>query len=115
MIRSKLSRRVARPIRDFLGGLVLFAALIGPGLAPTPHAGMGWLSNAAHARYDIVDPTYEIIEAAAAIPLPPEWMSFQPQMAAVLSLAAAFAAMVALNMWFVRHVRRAHASYRRRR
>lgn len=115
MTRAKLTRRIARPLRDFLGGLVLFGTLIAPGLMGPPQTGTGWLSNAAHARYDILDPAYDIIEATMMAPIPPEWVSFQPQLAAMLSLAAAFAALFAFNMWFLRHVKRVHASNRRRR
>lgn len=115
MTLPKISRSVAQVAGDFLAGLVLFAALVAPGLAGSPEPGTGWLSNAAHARYDLLDPTFDIIDAGMAVPVPPEWITFQPQVAALMSLALAFATLFAVNLWFARHVRRAHAAYRRRR
>ncbi len=100
MTHAKLARRLARPARDFLAGLLLFAGL----------SGSDWFASAAHARLFEVEPVEGMLEAVLALPT-----LSAVSLPALLCLGLSFALLVAVNMWLFRHLRQAHASYRRRR
>lgn len=110
MNRSKLMRRMAPAARDFLTGLLLFAGVAMSGLIDTAERGSGWLTTSAHARLFELEMLDGIVEAASIAPV----AAAQPQGLAMAVLALAFASLFAVNLWFARHIRRAHASYRRR-
>lgn len=100
MIDRKLDRdrsapRLARPVRDFLTGLLIFCVLAGAGvLQPTG----AWLTTSAQAEVA----TLAVAPAAAS---PHDVMT-------LICLALSFASLFTLNLWFARHVRQAHAAYR---
>lgn len=102
MKRSKLKRRLMRPFRDFMLGLGLFAAVAAPGVAghlcPSGpfggevHAG---LFRAGHAEgLPLSDPSQHLM--------------------LLIILGIVSASLFALNMWFIRHLRRAYRRPRRR-
>jgi hypothetical protein len=114
--QTKLARRMARPIRDFLLGLLLFAVVAGSGIVDMTPASHGWLTSAAHAsRLEIFEPADAMMQAVAAVEAPAAPGLRIAQISTLLSLALAFASLFAANLWFARHVQRAHATYRRRR
>ena len=113
---TKLKRRMARPARDFLAGMMMFTAVAFSGGIDLPPAGTSWISSAAHARLvpaEVPDPAL----AQFLVPAPRVELiaSRQQQLSALISLALAFSALFAANMWFARHLRHAHAAHRRRR
>lgn len=116
MSQGKLARRLRRPIRDFLFGLALFCAIAASGVADRSHRG-GLLAGAAHAGWleELVEaptgPDARAVQTAASGP----WSSASVphQVMIVISLATAFGLVFAVNLWFARHLRRAHAVYRR--
>lgn len=111
MIFPRVPRRLGRPVRDFLLGLALFVATAASGVIETMPSGTGWFASAAHARLFELAPSDVVLEAMLSGPV--SWGG--PQMLALASMAAAFASVFTLNMWLARHLRQAHASYRRRR
>ena len=117
MSQYNLARRLARPIRDFLAGLAVFCAIAVSGMDGTAPAGTGWISSAAHARIleldAAVDPSLApFLAQSTGLDFPAGGIH---QLLALASLAAAFATLVAFNLWFARHLRQVHASYRRQR
>ncbi len=118
MTRPKLVRRMARPARDFALGLLLFCAfavsgfadMTGPTLQFAGSAHAGWFDELP------ITATAEIQRAVgmAGARLEPAAGALR-QALAVMSLACAFALTVAVNLWFARHLRRAHAVYGRKR
>ncbi len=114
MTHIKLIRRYYRTARDFVVGLAAFHFAVLAGLASP----CDWLSTAAHARRFEEEPLpmasgliSNIVPASPTGSL--GWSSTHHAMM-FLTLAVAFATMFALNLWFARHVRRVHASSRRR-
>ncbi len=103
MIDGKLdhgrsARRLARPVRDFLTGLLIFCVLAGAGvLQPTG----AWLTTSAQAEV-------ATLTSARLAASPHEVIT-------LICLALSFASLFTLNLWFARHVRQAHATYRGRR
>jgi hypothetical protein len=109
MSRTIISRRVARPVADFLVGLLLFGAFLLPAWMEASKAGGSRLAGAAHARlleFGLRDHMIGLA-AIAAVPAP------EPSVVAVVCVGMAFASLFAVNLWFARHVRAAHAAYRR--
>lgn len=100
MIDGKLDHgrsgsRLARPVRDFLTGLLIFAVLAGAGvLQPTG----AWLTTSAQAE----------VATLASAPL----AASPHDVVTLICLALSFASLFTLNLWFARHVRQAHATYR---
>ena len=107
MNQRKLARRLARPARDFLVGLTLLSAVALCCITDSAPAGTGWIASAAHAR--IVEPEAAVepflvpflglpagLEPAAGV---------SHHLLALASAAVAFATLVAINLWFVRHLR----------
>lgn len=118
MMPMKRSRRAARALRDFLAGLVLFVTIAAAGVGERTPAGTSWLAGAAHAQRLIeieapADPSLQpfLVSSVRAAPM----ADGRRQLPALVSLAVAFSMLIALNMWFARHVRRVHAAARRRR
>ncbi len=109
MTRSKFARRMARPVGDFLFGLGLFGAVVLPSLLEASRSGGGWLASSAHAHLFEIQMMDRMFEMAAIAPV----SAGQPGVLAVICMAMAFASLFSLNLWFARHVRKAHASYRR--
>jgi hypothetical protein len=108
-------RRMPRALRDFVLGLTLFTVVAMTGLAGAPD-GSGLLSNPAHARFYEIEPTGPELAAGYALRVAsPSQRSVEQQVLAVSSLALAFAAVFAFNLWLVRHLRQVHAWDRRRR
>ena len=108
MNTTKLARRWTRPARDFLAGLAAFAVIatvvmidnVGPGQ---------FFGSSAHARlleYPQPVPAELSIPGLGASPEvktgPADPVH---QMASVVTLALAFAAMFSVNMWFARQLR----------
>jgi hypothetical protein len=104
------SRRVPRGLRDFLLGLTLFAVVAMAGLAGEPGGG-GIFTNPAQARFLVEEPAVGAWVSAGSVTLRPPGQ----QLADLASLALAFAAVFAFNLWFARHLRRVHAGDTRRR
>ena len=113
---KKLKRRMIRPMRDFLAGLMMFTAVALSGVIDVPPAGTSWISSSAHARMLVADAPDPALEQFL-VPAPRIELiaSRQQHLLALLSLALAFSTLFAANMWFARHLRHAHAAYRRRR
>lgn len=111
MTRAKLSRRLARPFRDFLAGLLAFGGVTVSGLIAMPESGAGWLASSAHAGRVAPHTLEGIMEVARTIPAGGQ----QHQVLSLICLGLAFASMLALNLWFARHLRRAYVVSRRRR
>ena len=116
MTRRTPIRRFAKPFRDFVTGLMLFAVFGLSGFADRAPADSGWITGTAHARYLSAEPPADarlepyLVRQVVADPQP----GSQQQIMALLSLAIAFSTVFAFNLWLARHVRRAHAYYRRR-
>jgi hypothetical protein len=119
MIPLKLSRRLSRPVRDFAAGLALFSGIAASGWAERLPNGADWIAGAAHANrltaevptgMGLTDPGFPayVIHLVAAGP-----GTDSRQLIALISLALAFSTLVAVNIWFARHVRRLHAVGRR--
>ena len=102
MTTAKHARRITRLARDFLLGLGLFAAAALSGIAG---GSSGNLVDSANAR--LFDASSNIIAETAS-----GGMSLH-HVEALVSFALVFASMFALNLWFVRHLRRVHAAPRR--
>ena len=112
---ARTGRRLPRSFRDFLLGLTLFIVVAITGLAGAP-TGSGFISNAAHAQYyEIATATKEMASAFGAGHARLGGDAFRQQLLVLSSLALAFAGIFALNLWFARHLRRVHATDRRRR
>lgn len=109
-------RRLLRTARDFLLGLALFAVVAMTGIAGTPGSS-GFLSNSAHARYFEIEPVSPTAAMVGAVGQSKgaEARALRQHLLAVSSLALAFATAFAFNIWLARHLRRVHASDRRRR
>lgn len=119
MTKAKLKRRFSRPVRDFALGLTVFA---GSSLSSATEWMQltGLICGSAHARRVEVEPMPagaglgdQTFDALSAMPGPS--LGSLEHMSLFLTLALAFAAVFALNLWFARHVKRVHASYRKRR
>ena len=115
---KKLKRRMARPIRDFLAGLLIFTAVALSGMIELPTSATSWISSAAHARLlEAQAPDAglrQFLVPATGIELTNNNQQ-QQQLQVLISLALAFSTLFAMNLWFARHLRHAHAAYRRRR
>ncbi len=111
---AKFGRRLARPLRDFLLGLTLFAVVAVTGLAGAPDCS-GLISNPAQARMFEIEPVAEDLAAAFAMGNGVVMQSVSQQFMALFSLALAFASVFAFNLWFARQLKRVHAVERRRR
>ena len=112
---TKLSRRTKRSIRDFLAGLMLFGAVALSGVVDTTPSSGGWIASAAHARLLEGEPTAMLVKAPPNAATATAATSRRQQVMGFISLALALSTIFALNLWFARHMRQAHASYRRRR
>ena len=114
---KKLARRMAKPIRDFLAGLLIFTAVALSGMIELPTSATSWISSAAHARLleaQAPDAGLEqFLVPATGIELTNN--NQQQQVQVLISLALAFSTLFAMNLWFARHLRLAHAASRRRR
>ena len=113
---TKFGRRLARPVRDFLLGLTLFAVVAVTGLAGAPDCS-GLISNPAQARMFEIEPVAEDLAFAYAMSQAnaASMQSVAQQFMALFSLALAFASVFAFNLWFARQLERVHAVERRRR
>jgi hypothetical protein len=110
MNQTKLGRRAKRIIRDFVVGLVLFLVIAVSG-AIERGGGADWVAGTAHAGFFHLEPHDSVRHGFEAIGAP---VKAHQRLMTLFSMALAFASMFALNLWFVRHVRRLHASYLRR-
>lgn len=111
MNQTKLVRRLALPVRDFAAGLSLFLLVAASSAGVAPTSGAGWIATSAQAHFVKVDNMDGMIGAILAVPA----VAGPNGLMATLCLALAFASLFALNLWFARHVKRVHATYRRRR
>lgn len=117
MSKARLTRRLVRPVADFALGLALFGALVASGVVDWSTPG-GLIAGSAHAGW-----LEEIPKAIAGIERAVELAGTRIEPAAstlhhwltVMSLALAFASMFAVNMWFIRHLRRVRTGSRSRR
>lgn len=102
MKRSKFKRRFMRPFRDFVLGLGLFAAVAAPGVAGHL-CQSGPFGGEVHASLFRPNNT-------AGLPLsdPAQHVML------LIILAIVSASVFALNMWFIRHLRRTYRVPRRR-
>ena len=110
IIQAKCGRRMARPIRDFVTGFVLFCMVAGPAVL-CPESFRAVLSTSAQAQIHVLDQldvSSTGFSAGAVAGSPHGLMT-------LLTLGLAFASLVTLNLWIARHVRQVHATYRRRR
>lgn len=110
VIQGRSGRRVARPLRDFATGFVLFCLLAGPGILGPESVG-AVLSMSAQAQIHLAEQMDEAtmgVVATVAAGSPHGLIT-------LFSLALAFASLFTLNLWIARHVRQVHATYRRRR
>ena len=113
MRMGKLARRFARPLRDFTLGLGLFAGFtLLAGLPSDPSTGL-WI-DAAHARLLELPPELPVLALAGLEPIGLAAEAWQPELATTLIFAVVCSSLLALNLWFARHLRRAYAGRRSR-
>lgn len=113
MTRNKLARRMSRPVRDFLMGLA-FCAMIALSSVADRGPAQSLFANSAHAQLvEIIMETPDPVSAAWAGPVQSAGRN-QQQMAAMIILALVVSSLLSLNLWFIRHVRRAYISPKRR-
>ena len=107
IVQAKSGRRLARPVRDFVTGLLLFCALAGPGVVQPTMSG-AWIATSAQAHIHVSD---QMISVSGLLSGP--IVTSPHGVMTLMSLALAFASLFSLNLWLVRHVRKVYATYRR--
>jgi hypothetical protein len=110
MLTSKLARKLAVPLRDVLLGLGIFLvlALVCAGVSVVDGR---LVFDVAHARFMEPAATAEMVTVAVD-----PASAFNRELQRVVTfglLAVTFALLFAINLGFVRHLRRAYASPRR--
>jgi hypothetical protein len=110
MPELRLPRRLSLALRDFAtAALVFLAVAVCASGWPTAQSG-AWLTSPAQARLFELAPDAEgVLEAVLSQPV----LLPHPAGLEMLSLAMAFGAVFAFNMWLARHIRLVHATYAR--
>lgn len=101
MNSRRASLRVPRFVSDFLLGALLFAAIA------AHQAGLDMAGFSAHAAELPWPPEFSTFDAVPPVSLAAGGVVHMPDLVA---LGVACASLLALNLWFARHVRRVHVS-----
>ena len=118
MAKTRTMRVMGRTLRDMTLGLALFVAITVIGAANAGTSIGAMLCNAAEARVMPTDPylAQGLPFASPGTPNPTRTLvaAGVPELPTMVTLALVFAGIVAFDLWFYRHLRRAYAGSRTR-